>query len=108
MILSSFVSTIAFFFFFNDTATTEIYTLSLHDALPILLLKPQAAALPHFQPSNVVRPTAHRFCRKRSMLRSWILPSTRLCRAENRVDGLHIAQCIFERNRDFGIFADGP
>src|SRR5437588_4870907 len=27
---------IVFFFFFNDTATTEIYTLSLHDALPIL------------------------------------------------------------------------
>src|SRR2546429_5110204 len=26
----------ALFFFFNDTATTEIYTLSLHDALPIL------------------------------------------------------------------------
>src|SRR5215813_15071784 len=29
------------FFFFNDTATTEIYTLSLHDALPI---SPEAAA----------------------------------------------------------------
>src|SRR5256886_4874703 len=28
-----------FFFFFNDTATTEIYTLSLHDALPILTQK---------------------------------------------------------------------
>src|ERR1039457_7704437 len=28
------------FFFFNDTATTEIYTLSLHDALPIFLLSP--------------------------------------------------------------------
>src|SRR2546430_13958135 len=26
------------FFFFNDTATTEIYTLSLHDALPIYLI----------------------------------------------------------------------
>src|SRR3712207_9507604 len=26
------------FFFFNDTATTEIYTLSLHDALPICLM----------------------------------------------------------------------
>src|SRR3712207_8268745 len=26
------------FFFFNDTATTEIYTLSLHDALPIFLV----------------------------------------------------------------------
>src|SRR5439155_15605961 len=31
-----------FFFFFNDTATTEIYTLSLHDALPI---SPRFAAL---------------------------------------------------------------
>ena len=28
-------SYVVFFFFFNDTATTEIYTLSLHDALPI-------------------------------------------------------------------------
>src|SRR6266403_5699377 len=27
---------LSFFFFFNDTATTEIYTLSLHDALPII------------------------------------------------------------------------
>src|SRR5215475_12882316 len=30
-----FISFIVFFFFFKDTATTEIYTLSLHDALPI-------------------------------------------------------------------------
>src|SRR2546427_8826653 len=30
-----YVSVLHFFFFFNDTATTEIYTLSLHDALPI-------------------------------------------------------------------------
>src|SRR3712207_7450415 len=29
------VNRIYYFFFFNDTATTEIYTLSLHDALPI-------------------------------------------------------------------------
>src|SRR5256885_13221533 len=28
------------FFFFNDTATTEIYTLSLHDALPICAAQP--------------------------------------------------------------------
>src|SRR2546425_9007924 len=28
---------VSLFFFFNDTATTEIYTLSLHDALPIWL-----------------------------------------------------------------------
>src|SRR3989449_4051514 len=32
------------FFFFNDTATTEIYTLSLHDALPILL-KPYGVSI---------------------------------------------------------------
>src|SRR5256885_7606253 len=31
-------SRMCFFFFFNDTATTEIYTLSLHDALPICLV----------------------------------------------------------------------
>src|SRR2546422_3027439 len=31
-------SPLFFFFFFNDTATTEIYTLSLHDALPIYRL----------------------------------------------------------------------
>src|SRR2546430_13330374 len=30
----------SFFFFFNDTATTEIYTLSLHDALPIFTRQP--------------------------------------------------------------------
>ena len=30
---------LSYCFFFNDTATTEIYTLSLHDALPILILQ---------------------------------------------------------------------
>src|SRR6266487_7050620 len=34
-------------FFFNDTATTEIYTLSLHDALPISLRAPLLAQLVH-------------------------------------------------------------
>src|SRR3712207_9486791 len=41
-------------FFFNDTATTEIYTLSLHDALPIFALA-GAAALSHDLWVNVVR-----------------------------------------------------
>ena len=35
-----------FFFFFNDTATTEIYTLSLHDALPILATGSRPRVLP--------------------------------------------------------------
>src|SRR5258708_14092704 len=40
LIIALFLSLILFslFFFFNDTATTEIYTLSLHDALPIYQL----------------------------------------------------------------------
>src|SRR2546427_5157298 len=47
----------SFFFFFNDTATTEIYTLSLHDALPIFqcmiaggtLTKPCPLAVRHIR-----------------------------------------------------------
>src|SRR2546430_7865462 len=35
VLYSSALACRSFFFFFNDTATTEIYTLSLHDALPI-------------------------------------------------------------------------
>src|SRR2546430_11589637 len=37
------------FFFFNDTATTEIYTLSLHDALPIYPLVVTLATLAVFR-----------------------------------------------------------
>src|SRR2546430_17734858 len=33
------------FFFYNDTATTEIYTLSLHDALPIYLRRTAASSM---------------------------------------------------------------
>src|SRR2546426_3566626 len=40
-----------FFFFFNDTATTEIYTLSLHDALPISQL--------HFHQREAVQRCQH-------------------------------------------------
>src|SRR2546422_5517287 len=39
------------FFFFNDTATTEIYTLSLHDALPISPCSPVRSATT-FEPST--------------------------------------------------------
>src|SRR2546430_3979498 len=46
-------SFISSFFFFNDTATTEIYTLSLHDALPI-----------YWTPRPTVRPQAHGRCRE--------------------------------------------
>src|SRR5476651_1881286 len=49
------------FFFFNDTATTEIYTLSLHDALPICLFRHEPAVdLPAMAPSeHVARSEEH-------------------------------------------------
>src|SRR3712207_8430275 len=66
------------FFFFNDTATTEIYTLSLHDALPIWVARPSSAParpqrsrrlppvptprrrrLPHRQPPQARRSEEH-------------------------------------------------
>src|SRR2546421_11669064 len=56
--------TILLFFFFNDTATTEIYTLSLHDALPIatraghILVRSNAACaqelFPRIDPAIIV------------------------------------------------------
>src|SRR5260221_9894614 len=51
---------ISFFFFFNDTATTEIYTLSLHDALPILSAQPSksAAVLPTWITATMPRRVA--------------------------------------------------
>src|SRR3712207_7939784 len=42
------------YFFFNDTATTEIYTLSLHDALPICRLRPRVPQRPRL-PRPVAR-----------------------------------------------------
>src|SRR3989449_6513449 len=46
--IPSSANSVSFFFFFNDTATTEIYTLSLHDALPIsqptITVNPAAAS----------------------------------------------------------------
>src|SRR5256885_11284939 len=44
------------FFFFNDTATTEIYTLSLHDALPICSGLFEAYATPEFAALNMKVP----------------------------------------------------
>src|SRR2546425_12482032 len=52
------------FFFFNDTATTEIYTLSLHDALPIS--GASAAARPATGPTVALLPNPRSDCLPRS------------------------------------------
>src|SRR5690348_18177918 len=46
------------FFFFNDPATTEIYTLSLHDALPISAVHLDYGNLPDSLPQDVERTLA--------------------------------------------------
>src|SRR5256885_15913593 len=70
----------SFFFFFNDTATTEIYTLSLHDALPISaqpagLLNDGTTAT--WSPSRPPRDQAHRSEEHTSELQS---PCNLVCR----------------------------
>src|SRR5256886_3135581 len=51
------------FFFFNDTATTEIYTLSLHDALPISAAQ-ERPANPRHPDHRALRACARRLPRK--------------------------------------------
>src|SRR5687767_15489900 len=55
------ITTLSLFFFFNDTATTEIYTLSLHDAFPILRRDPATEHLPRprVRPAVDERSPAH-------------------------------------------------
>src|SRR2546430_9555364 len=55
-----------FFFFFNDTATTEIYTLSLHDALPICIAARRGGRHPDWFRSRAHAPhhPAARRCRR--------------------------------------------
>src|SRR5688572_32952733 len=59
------------FFFFNDTATTEIYTLSLHDALPIW--STSTSVLPRNTTSSSMAPS-----------RSWTPARTRSHRGDER------------------------
>src|SRR2546422_6583064 len=60
--LYSLSSDFSSFFFFNDTATTEIYTLSLHDALPISSRPPWEWTTHGFRPTSrrpAPTPTRH-------------------------------------------------
>src|SRR5256885_12395716 len=62
------------FFFFNDTATTEIYTLSLHDALPICAYR---GGPPCPSSTRLLQPTYHRSEEHTSELQS---PCNLVCR----------------------------
>src|SRR3712207_8625157 len=63
------------FFFFNDTATTEIYTLSLHDALPIFDPRRSSSGLirsrvPIETPPDVIKTSAPRIASSKRAARS--------------------------------------
>src|SRR3712207_7580286 len=49
-------------FFFNDTATTEIYTLSLHDALPIFAMPTTSSAPPSIPSTSESRSSPYLRC----------------------------------------------
>src|SRR2546429_6757770 len=63
------------FFFFNDTATTEIYTLSLHDALPISSIQGSTdiPTLYHSIHGYMNHPSA---LKRHDLLRDWLLTET--------------------------------
>src|SRR5256885_8020146 len=69
------------FFFFNDPATTEIYTLSLHDALPICRKRAEAAA-------QAVDRGAGKARRAKRSERARPMPSTAMPRSEEHTSEL--------------------
>src|SRR5229473_8008966 len=75
------VCTAVSFFFFNDTATTEIYTLSLHDALPIFLL------------SRERRRRGFRGTATRKNRTSFCLPARKIGRATSELQSLAYLVC---------------
>src|SRR3712207_9365179 len=80
-------------FFFNDTATTEIYTLSLHDALPILLLL--LPGIPTLAERRIagIAPEEH----VRSMVRMCFGDPSRVDRKSTRLNSSHanISYAVF-------------
>src|SRR3712207_7481772 len=85
-----------FFFFFNDTATTEIYTLSLHDALPIFLVRVHADRQHPRPPRSVSRAArSTRLSRAASATRSYqVRPTAHTGRSEEHTSELQSRQYL--------------
>src|SRR3712207_8713662 len=93
------------FFFFNDTATTEIYTLSLHDALPICSSRRSRSSSP-----STGRPAWHPCWRgstsRTSSARDWRLARRR--RSEEHTSELQsrqylVCRLLLEKKFNFGL-----
>src|SRR3712207_8772054 len=98
MSVYSIVFSLYFVFFFNDTATTEIYTLSLHDALPDLPHRPESPR--HFSPQEREKGrgrTRRPHLLRRRHLRAWQTPLRRPDRKSTRLNSSHanISYAVF-------------
>src|SRR2546426_3231680 len=98
-----------FFFFFNDTATTEIYTLSLHDALPICACSSSASKN---LPERTTRLRTVRYSGKTPRIwtsRSLPLPTgTRSSRSEEHTSELQspcnlVCRLLLEKKKSAGF-----
>src|SRR2546430_4263574 len=74
------MSSIIIFFFFNDTATTEIYTLSLHDALPISRRRGRSATSRRCSAGGYTCPTSARATRSEEHTSELQSQSNLVCR----------------------------
>src|SRR5436190_18450082 len=88
------------FFFFNDTATTEIYTLSLHDALPILEFVDgvnlrQAMKMGRFTPAQALAVVPH-ICRSEEHTSELQSHSDLVCRLllEKKKSAIGVTQMV--------------
>src|SRR2546423_14317086 len=83
-------SVFAIFFFFNDTATTEIYTLSLHDALPISGAPTEPPRRPRTRSQNDERRCVNTTCERHATVacRSHVVLTQRRSSFWLRVRGL--------------------
>src|SRR2546430_9073992 len=82
------------FFFFNDTATTEIYTLSLHDALPICLLN-RGSVIPKVEHS-VISKIMIRYKTRNNFYVSRDRKSTRLNSSHSQIS--YAVFCLKKKN----------
>src|SRR2546430_10124638 len=88
------------FFLFNDTATTEIYTLSLHDALPISM--PKISACSHGRPSS--RPTSGQANSAKTKMQSPAAPRSEEHTSELQSQSNLVCRLLLEKKKDNNSF----
>src|SRR2546430_16767529 len=89
---------ILYFFFFNDTATTEIYTLSLHDALPISVRSETPSPYPGTPMRRRARPARRVKSRHTKFQPNQDRKSTRLNSSHSQIS--YAVFCLKKKKKD--------